>query len=143
MRTLLPILIICFGFISCHTDDGRLYTYTLKNNSGIDIEIMAFSQTNEFREPITTLVDNGEEIVKQYESDPPLNPNIYSYIGFLQGDSIIVSYDNEKQQIFVQETCEGSERNPLNICIYSDRQETFTFTEEDFQNATPCNGDCN
>jgi hypothetical protein len=143
MRTLLPILIICFGFISCHTDDGRLYTYTLKNNSGIDIEIMAFSQTNEFREPITTLVDNGEEIVKQYESDPPLNPNIYSYLGFLQGDSIIVSYDNEKQQIFVQETCEGSERNPLNICIYSDRQETFTFTEEDFQNATPCNGDCN
>ncbi len=142
MKILFPILIICFSLNSCHSDDGNIYTYTLKNNSGINIEIVAFRQTNEFREPITTILENGNEIVKEYESDPPSTPNTYSYVGFLQGDSIIVNYGNEKQQIFVQETCDGNERNPLNICIYSDQQETFTFTEEDYQNASPCDGNC-
>lgn len=68
----------------------------------------------------------------------------YSYISFFQGDSIVINYSNEKKQIFVLETnCNGNERNPLNICLYGDTEETFTFIEQDFENASPCNGDFN
>jgi hypothetical protein len=143
MKTFFTIILTCICFVSCHSDDEKLFTYKLKNTSGVGIKIVAFSKSNVFREPIITIIEDGKEIIKNYESDPPLNENIYNYVSFFQGDSIVVNYDNEKKQIFVLETCEGSERNPLNICFYSNQEEIFTFTEEDFENATPCDGDCN
>lgn len=134
MKKLLGTIIIILGFISCHTEDRTIYTYEVINNSGVDIKVFSFVR-NELREPITTSIDEGDKLVKNYESDPPLNPNIYNYVGFFGGDSIVVHYGDDKQQIYVQETCEGSLRNPLNICVYSDQTESFNFTVEDYQNA--------
>lgn len=143
MKTFYIIILTCLCLSSCHTDDGRIYIYKLRNTSGIGINIIAYSKSNEFREPTITNIDDGEEIIKHYKSDSHLEPNVYNFVSFFQGDSIIVTYGNEKQEIFEEEFCEGSERNPLNLCIYSDQEETFTFTQEDYQNANPCNGDCN
>jgi len=143
MKTFFTILLACICLASCHSDDGKIYTYKLRNTSGIGIKILAFSKSIQFREPIVTNIKDGEEIIKNYESDPPLDDNGYNYVGFFQGDSIIVTYNNEKQQIFVEEiNCEENERNPLNICLYGSTEETFTFTEEDYENAIMCDGNC-
>ena len=128
--------------VSCHSEEEKLYTYKVENNSGRNINILAFSRKDEFRAPVTTLIGAGEEIIKTYEGDPPSRPNGYSYVAFFQGDSIVINYANKKQQIFVEEDCGGSKRNPLNFCVYNNTKEIFVFTEEDYQDAHPCDGAC-
>ncbi len=135
MKKIFTGLIISLGLISCHTNDGKVFTYEIINNCGMDINVVSFI-TSERRESLITSIGDGEKLVKHFESDPPLNPNVYSYVDFFGGDSIVVHYGDDKQQIYVQErTCERSLRNPLNVCVYSDQKESFTFTEEDYQNA--------
>lgn len=138
------LLIITLITFSCGTDqgEGKTYVYTLENGSGRNIKIDAYKSSTTDMKPETLYLEEGKAITKTFQSpDPPLQ-EYYDFIYFFQGDSIVVNYNNEKKQIFVLETCEGSERNPLNICIYSDQEETFTFTEEDYENAIPCDGDC-
>ncbi|SHF55742.1 hypothetical protein SAMN05444483_101583 [Salegentibacter echinorum] len=144
MKNLLTFIFLLTLLNGCGTDqgEGKNYIFTLVNSSGYDIRIDSFFSSEEDTEIIA--LRNGEEITKQFNSPAPPIQEYYSYISFFQGDSIVINYGNEKQQIFVIETnCNGNERNPLNICIYDEQQETFTFTEEDFENATPCDGDCN
>jgi len=144
MKNILFFFSFIFLLSSCGTDqgEGRTYNYILTNSSGHNIRIESFYLTSREEDPKIIDLENGEEIIKQFTSPAPPMQEYYSYIGFFEGDSIIVTYNNQKQQIFVQETCEGSDRNPLNICIYSNQEETFTFTEEDYENATSCDGNC-
>ncbi|MDT0642188.1 hypothetical protein RM553_05015 [Zunongwangia sp. F363] len=143
MKNLLTFTCFLLLLNSCGTDqgEGKNYVFTLVNSSGHDIRIDSYSSLEEDAEIIA--LRNGEEITKQFKSPAPPMEEYYSYISFFQGDSIVVTYNSEKQQIFVQEeSCEGDVRNPLNICLYGDTEETFVFTEQDYENAIPCAGDC-
>jgi len=145
MKNFLMIFSFLFILNSCGTDqgEGETYIYTLINSSGHNIKIEAFNLTSREEVSKITYLENGEEITKKFTSPAPPMQEYYSYVGFFEGDSIIITYDNEKRKVFVLETCEGDSRNPINICLYSNLIETFTFSEEDFENAAPCDGDCN
>ena len=137
---LLPLIIL-----SCGTDqgEGKTYHYTVKNESGKSISIKAFKTSYpSVNDPRTTLLDIGEELSKTYKTPPPPPVEIYSFESFFEGDSIVVTYANEKYQTFISNGCNGGETNPLNRCIYGSKVELFTFTEEDYENAEDCDVNC-
>ena len=140
MRRIFYFLLILSNFWACHTDDGKVFTYSVINESGKNITVTAFNRNDKFREPVITKIDNGEDIVKEYEADPPSKPNGYSYTAFFQGDSIVVRYANERRQIFV-EVCGENEENPLNFCLFNGTKETFVFNQEGYDDAAPCDGE--
>lgn len=157
MRTL--FFLITLFFISCGPDMGetKTYTYTVRNESGVQIKILAYYSyyslnLNAVRHTIllhTTLLNSGEQITKQYQDFlPPRGYNFSSFFANLNGirsitDSIKVIYNNTKFKSFISETnCNGGFRNPLNTCIYSDTEETFIFTADDYENAEDCIGNC-
>lgn len=140
-------IIISLLCIQCGTDQGsgKTYIYTLKNLSGYNIKIYSYSNLSEFTNPKVTIVNNGEEITKTYEDFNP--PSGYDFSIFFDDaqstmgrDSIIIIYNNEKKQSFISE-CD-TERNPLNFCVYSDLEENFEFTANDYENAEDCGGNC-
>lgn len=140
------IIILLLNLVGCGTDQGKgkTYTYTVKNMSGRDIKIDAYQASITNIGLKTMYLENGEEITKIFKSPGPPLQEYYDFIRFFQGDSVVVTFDNEKVETFVLElSCEGDERNPLNMCFYSDQEETFIFTEEDYENAVPCDGSCN
>lgn len=144
MKNLLISIILLALLNSCGTDQGsKTYKLTAKNSSGKDIMISAFVTSNNLDNPSqVTNLNIEEEITKFYESNPPLL-EIYTFSNFFGGDSIVVNFNNERTLSYIVETkCGQNFRNPLNNCEYNKQEETFTFTEEDYRNATPCDGDC-
>lgn len=144
MKNLFTSIILLTLLNSCGTDQGsKTYKLTLKNNSGKDITINAFVTANNLEEPsqVTNLA-NEEQITKVYESSAPLL-EIYNFASLFGGDSIVVQFNNERTiSHVVAINCGSNLRNPLNNCEYNKQEETFTFTEEDYENAIPCDGDC-
>lgn len=141
------LLIVTFLiFLGCGTDQGsgKEYIYSLKNESGKSIVIKSYTTISRDANPSITTLEDGEEITKRFQDALP--PSGYNFSDFFgedsQKDSIKVIYDNAKSEIFIQIGCIGSSRNPLNFCVYNGTQEIFIFTEEDYENATPCDGDC-
>jgi hypothetical protein len=151
MRTMLFLTILCF--LSCGTDQGetKTYTYSARNESGVLIKILAYNSLSTTPHEIiySTTLENGNEIKKIFEDGlPPRGYNFSAFFANLNGrraitDSIKVIYNNTKYKSFISEiNCSGEFRNPLNTCIYSDSEEIFTFTVEDYENAEDCNGNC-
>ena len=56
-------------------------------------------------------------------------------------DSLKIVYQNNRVSFFNTNSCEDV-RNPLNVCEYGNLEETFIFTEQDYENAEDCNGNC-
>lgn len=138
------LLIVILLFYSCGTDqgEGKTYMLTLSNSSGHDIKIDSYSERREESKVIVLL--NGEAITKEFNSPAPPSQEIYTYLNFFEGDSIVVTYNNEKRQSFIQVTnCNENGRNPLNTCLYRNTKQTFTFTRQDYENAFFCDdGKC-
>ncbi len=59
----------------------------------------------------------------------------------LEEISLVVIFDMDKIVFFNYENCDNN-RNPLNFCEYRGLEEAFTFTEQDYENAEDCNGNC-
>lgn len=140
---LLLILILIFG---CGTDqgEGKFYKYTIRNESGKDIIIKSYLQEFPNVISINTILNDGEELLKTYQDGLP--PSSYNYGDFFgdgknRRDSIKVIYNGSKVS-FLKGEHSQNERNPLNTAIYNKTEETFIFTEQDYQNAEPCNGNC-
>jgi hypothetical protein len=148
MRTL--FFLITLFFISCGTDQGetKTYTYTVRNESGVQIKILAYYTVNPSEVLHTTLLDSGEQITKNFQDGlPPRGYDFRDFFGNLNGrsamaDSIKVIYNNTKFNSFNSKDCNGGNRNPLNTCAYQGIEETFIFTIEDYDNAKDCNGNC-
>lgn len=81
----------------------------------------------------------NEELTKTYKDGLP--PTGYSFIPFFGGDSLVVIYNNEKYNKFSWKF-DNNIRNPLNPQLYRDTKEIFSFIDEDFTDATPCDGNC-
>jgi hypothetical protein len=138
------LLLLTIIFLSCGTDqgEGKTYTYTVINKSGKTIEIRSYISYLPKVTPVITNIENGQEITKTFEDGLP--PSGYSFKSFFgenpNKDSLVVVYNNEKINFFGNDC--SNIRNPLNNCFYRDEEETFIFSQEDYQNATPCDGDC-
>ena len=116
--------------------ENKSYKYTLRNESGKDIKVSSFRTFYPPREtPDITILDNEEELIKTYEVSS--QPDIFNFISFFNGDSLIVNYNNERKQIFTFPT--ENERNPF---YHTGTNVTFVFTQQDYENAEDCNGSC-
>ncbi|PCJ94037.1 MAG: hypothetical protein COA50_12815 [Flavobacteriaceae bacterium] len=143
---IISLSILAFG---CGHENGKrtLYKYSVRNDSGRPITVKSFTSHEPALTPILTELAVGMKIKKEYLGGVP--PGGYTYIDFFgkigspNRDSIIIIYGNLKKQVFKRIGCGGSERNPLSTCIYRKVKETFVFTEQDYENAEDCNGDCN
>jgi hypothetical protein len=143
MKSIIPFLLVLLIY-SCGTDQGdtTTYEYSARNDSGTGIEVRSYISYLPEVAPIITVIPSGEEVTKTFKDGLP--PSGYSFKSFFgdnpNRDSIKVIYNNERASIFT-DSC-TNERNPLNNCIYRNEQEIFTFTEEDLQNASDCQGSC-
>ena len=116
--------------------ENKSYKYTLRNESGKDIKVSSFRTFYPPREtPDITTLDNEEELIKTYEVSS--QPDIFNFISFFNGDSLIVNYNNERKQIFTFPT--ENERNPF---YHTGTNVTFVFTQQDYENAEDCNENC-
>jgi hypothetical protein len=133
-------LIISFLLLSsCGLNlDIEKRNYKLINNSGKELRI-EFYLSNSFN--YSKIVNN--EGILEARAKEPSNVGIIPSSAFI-ADSIIVSYENEKRQIYTRISRENWQnvnpklRNILEDDSYSiDSEGTyiFTFTEEDYQNA--------
>jgi len=133
-------LIISFLLLSsCGLNlDIEKRNYKLINNSGKELRIEFYS-SNSFK--YSKIVNN--EGILEARAKEPSNVGIIPSSAFI-ADSIIVSYENEKRQIYTRISREFWQnvnpklRNILEDDSYSiDSEGTyiFTFTEEDYENA--------
>jgi len=139
-------LLLALSLFACGENFGErdIYYYSMENKSGQPIRIKSYrSDFPEVTPKITNLAVN-EKLEKVFKDGLP--PSGYDFKVFLAGsrfyDSLIIIYGNERRAIFKAE-CNQNERNPIDYCIHSDDFiEDFVFTEEDYNNATECNGSC-
>ena len=133
-------LIISFLLLSsCGLNlDIEKRNYKLINNSGKELRIEFYS-SNSFK--YSKIVNN--EGILEARAREPSNVGIIPSSAFI-ADSIIVSYENEKRQIYTRISREFWQnvnpklRNILEDDSYSIDSEgnyIFTFTEEDYENA--------
>lgn len=142
----LILLILSITLTGCWGTDqgeGKFYEYTIKNESGVNIAIEAYFQSFPNTPPKSIFLDNGDELTQTYQDVLPPSP--YDFGHFFgevdrRRDSIKVIYNNLKVD-FLNGECDN-ERSPLNNCIYRSTKEIFVFTEQDFENAQPCNNNC-
>lgn len=136
------LLILMSTLLGCGTDqgEGKIYTYSVKNQTDKRIEIFAYDKNNLDSEPNITIMNPDDEITKTFQDGLP--PQGYTYGVFFGGDSLVVLYSNERYNTFVFTSCAGSDRNPLNTCEYHSLEEYFIFSSQDYQNAIPCDGNC-
>ena len=141
-------LTILFLFTNAGCTDmssSKNYRYTVKNDSDYNIKVLSYVSSNVNITPIATIINKGEIITKTHESHAPYNSslNFIKFFGDYDSDSydsITITYNNERQKIFTDQY--DSNRNPLNISIYHNLEETFVFTNEDYENAEDCGGPC-
>lgn len=132
------LLIIYFVPLLMATDcgKGKFHEYKIRNESGKDIKISSYRNIYPIRQtPIYTQLVNDGELTKTYQDGLP--PSGYSFGAFFNGDSLIVNYNNERKQIFTFPT--ENDRNPF---YNTGTNVTFVFTQQDYENAKPCNGNC-
>jgi len=146
MKTLLVIAVSVFLSVLGCTDNVEpdLYTYTVRNETGFEIKVKSYISMHPNISPIVTILSPNEESTKTYKDSPP--PRGYDYGYFFateksRRDSLVVIFDMAKIVSFNDENCDDN-RNPLNFCEYRNLEETFIFTEQDYENAEDCNGNC-
>jgi hypothetical protein len=138
MRTLFFLIIL--SFLSCGTDQGSCThaKFTIKNETNKQIKILAYNKIYPSISPIMTTLNINEELTK---TSKVCMGDVYSFREFFDSrDSLKVIYDTSKVQFFVSE-CGTNEKNPLS-CDYYGFEGTFIFTEQDYENAEDCNGNC-
>ncbi len=141
MKKSILLLIIVANLYNCTRESYDTYNYTIKNETGKSIIIESYLSSFPNVSPIITNLSVGEELIKTETTR-----HSYSFANFFgkndsSRDSLKIVYQNNKVSFFNTNSCEDV-RNPLNICEYGNLEETFIFTENDYENAEDCNGNC-
>lgn len=154
MKSLIYIVVI-FIFSSCVVESDKLEGIVrILNESNQEVKLKFYDRAG-----LNTLEDQilntGEGfITPEFSID---NLDLFSSenalaTGFLVADSLEIIFNNERKSIMFTMVGEGTgrfsspfERNIFRIGNYdniggSDYQ--YTITQEDFENATPCDGPC-
>lgn len=140
--------LIALSFASC-TDQGSTdtYTYTIRNESGVNVKIIGYVTFTNVEEYVINLEEGGI-LTKTFEDRlPPRGYSWNSFFGSSNGnsgaDSIKVIYNNVKFKDFNFDNL-SDERNPLGPNHNNGGLEaTYTITQQDYENAEDCNGNCN
>ena len=140
--------LITLSFLACGTDQGSTdtYTYIVQNQSGVGIKIIGYVTFTNVEEYVINL-KNGEEISKVFKDGlPPRGYSWNSFFGSSNGnsgaDSIKVIYNNVKFKDFNFDNL-SDERNPLGPNHNNgELKATYTISQEDYENAEDCNGNC-
>lgn len=160
MRTLkfIGLTIVLMQLLSCWPEaDMWERTYQIKNSTGYDITIRAFESFNGIGsfEDITLLESqiytgvkaSGSNFDALNDSDNGIPTTSFSFSRF------IVVYNNEKSIIHSVDFDENNDiifSEPINRHLLRGGNYTdigndiyeFVLTEEDYNNAIPCDGDC-
>ena len=142
-------VIVVFWFHSCNPEENEiLIDYVIINQSGVEIRIESNSSIDNIGEnsPRSDLILKNNETFSERIQFTNQNSNI-DFRTFFGTDNIDVIFNNSRKVFF---SCSSSESNncdnPRNILKFGpdteDRAE-YTFTENDLENAEPCEGPCN
>lgn len=121
-----------------------IYTYTVRNDTGFEIKVKSYISMYPNISPIVTKLSPNEELTKIYKDYPPPRGYDYGYFFAAENsrrDSLVVIFNMAKIVSFNDENCNDN-RNPLNFYEFGNLEETFIFTEQDYENAEDCNGNC-
>lgn len=159
-KTLCIIFLITLSlFNSCVKDASNWErTYQIRNSSGYDVVLRAFEMyTGEGDFEDKNLLNGGiyigDELRGRSFSDPYSNPNNTSPTSSFDFNRFIIVFDNERSIVHSFDLDENgntvfsepTNRNLLRGVNYThlgnDIYE-FVLTEDDYNNAEPCDGDC-
>lgn len=151
LTCLIAICLLC-SLTSCRYE--RVYTYTVRNETGVSIKINPYGK--QIIQEKIMILDDDEEFTHEHISRDP-SELYWAYDYFNHPLFLEVIYNNEKKEVFPYEIdwLEDSLRVALEVYldtsrIYSNRNplnqhnldKPFIFTEEDYENATDCGGGC-
>lgn len=150
------IIIILLAIIvsSCGVTELKMYQrqYSLKNESGQIVKLKFYNQINSELIYNDILLNNSSVFDGEVlETDQPLSTDLnYPLINaFKTSDSLVIIYNNERKSTFIFDfngvLSLPIERNPFrhgNYTNLGNDQFQFTFTEEDYENAEDCGGNC-
>jgi hypothetical protein len=154
MKKIILYIIIGINFVGCVTEQGKTYYYTIQNNSGVDVEIIPYSQQGELLLNKKINLLSGQSLSKKDFDGTPGggSPNIARAI---PSDEYLTKvefvFSNTKKSIYsrcgftingVVANCEDP-RNIFKPEYNNEQTEVYTITPEDFQNAVDCGGNCN
>lgn len=151
----IKIVLIALLLNGCdRNNEEREYRFIIENQSGGDIRLEIFeSGTNSFAKNIP--IPNSDFIIKDFQSSDM--GKTYGIQDFFQGDSVNIIYGNNlklksyKCEFLKPENngCneQGNIANDGDPKWKSQRdgylyKATYLITTEDYENATPCDGDC-
>ena len=134
------LFLILLFHLSCGTDQTSCMNteFTIKNETNKQIRILAYNKNYPNISPIITILNINDE---QTKISKACMGDLYSFEEFFDfRDSLKVIYNTSKFQLFVPE-CGTNNKNPLN-CDYIGLKGTYIFTQQDYENAEDCNGNC-
>ncbi|MBZ9632232.1 hypothetical protein LB465_15730 [Salegentibacter sp. LM13S] len=151
----LTFLLSAILFNGCdRNNEERTYRFIINNESGFDIRLEIFeSGTNNFVKEI--IISDSDHTIKNFQSTDM--GQVYGIQDFFEGDSVNIIYgNNQKIQSYKCEFLKpenngcsetGNIANDGDTQWKRERQgqlyiRTYTFNPENFEEATPCDGDC-
>ncbi len=157
MKNLILYFLLLFGMVSCEIIDNTFTeaTFTLLNDSNKEV-IVKFYNSNIDSDALTIDINADQSYtgftVESSNGNLFEDPDMSVGSGFA-GDSIVIIFDNERfsnysilfsgnQQISFSEPIL---RNPFRVGNYEeigDQEFLYSITQEDYNNATPCDGPC-
>ena len=142
-KGLVKLFALLFGLVSIYQLSFSFKANQIEENAkqGKSIIIKSYLSSFPNVSPIVTNLSVGEELIKTETTR-----HSYSFADFFgkndsSRDSLKIVYQNNRVSFFNTNSCEDV-RNPLNVCEYGNLEETFIFTEQDYENAEDCNGNC-
>ncbi|WGH74545.1 hypothetical protein P8625_10620 [Tenacibaculum tangerinum] len=149
------ILLTFLSVLGCTDNevDMNRRDYTIKNETGYLVNISFYSRTNgtlNYDSP-KTLESNGGQITNKVELSIEFDDSEdYPKLAF-SSDSVKVIFNNEKIYTNVFNSMTNTFSEPINRNLFKhsnyenlgNEQYLFKITQEDYENAQPCNENCN
>lgn len=152
--------------LSCDLNDKTTLNYSIENQTGVPLEIRSFDRGRDgtiYDGPKYIYLRNGEKLTRT-ERMTMRTADGYDFTNFYGGgvkkhQTIEVIFNKAKKSVFIAEyqlgfnpgdSCRNAYyetvfctyRNPLRMQVHTEDIGKFIFTEEDYQNAQDCQGNC-
>jgi hypothetical protein len=155
MKTLLAISASIFLSVLGCTDNEvemKRRDYTIQNNTDFSVKIEFYNVSDGTLNNQTSdiLNNNGSQLANKVEQDQPFTNSedvpIFAHVS----DSVRIIFNNEKFYINTFNTFSDTFSEPINRNIFrhsnyenlGNERYLFKITQEDYENAEDCNGNC-
>jgi hypothetical protein len=149
------LLVLSILFYSC-TDQGEVkkYDYTIINNSGVTVELIPYDREYNINIQNKKTLLNGEKINQKLDVYPPYNgrlgmssliwdPYLLTKVDIVFNNTKKVNYTVCNSAFAPEITNCDEPRNIFREEYNQEYTEVYIITPEDYENAIPCDGDCN